>query len=185
MEHILGEYSQGAVLLEVGPNQALSTLSRQQPLDLKRHFIVSTLPHVKNDVSSARAAVTALGQLWLHGVPIDWQAIYQGEKRRRVHLPKYRFQRSRYSFETELADRKVTSDNLPATSIENAASSTTPGQLPANSNDRTQETNTNVDGNDSTRLPASRAQARTVIAQQMDLMNRQMALLTERRRRTQ
>ena len=38
----------------------------------------------------------ALGRLWLAGVPVDWDAYHGGERRRRVPLPGYPFQRERY-----------------------------------------------------------------------------------------
>ncbi len=38
----------------------------------------------------------ALGELWLRGVEIDWVRFRSGEKRRKVSLPPYPFERSRY-----------------------------------------------------------------------------------------
>lgn len=174
MENILQKYEGDVVLLEVGPNQALSTLSRQQPLDPERHHVVSTLPHVKHAVSSARSAATALGQLWLRGVPVDWQAVYQNEERRRVHLPKYRFQRVRYSFETELADQQTVTESQPAASPTHVVSPPSDHQSSPNGNG-----NGNGTGNGKV---ASQSATQSVIAQQMELMNRQMALLNQRRR---
>ncbi len=101
---ILKVYSNDLVLLEAGPSVALSTLARQQPLDPQCQHIVSTLPHANQQASDSKTAFTALGRLWQQGVGIDWNGVYQNECRRRVHLPKYRFQRERYSFETELGN---------------------------------------------------------------------------------
>ena len=112
IENILSKSEGQIVLLEVGPNQALSTLCRQQPLVPDQHHIVSSLPHVKQKVSSAYSSAMAHGRLWQLGVPFDVNAIYHGEDRRRVHLPKYRFQRERFSFETDLA----TSSSAPVAS---------------------------------------------------------------------
>lgn len=192
LENILNEHSGNLVLLEVGPNQALSTLSRQQPLDLKLHHVVSTLPHVKHDISSAQSAMTSLGQLWLHGVPVDGNNVYQGEQRRRVHLPKYRFQRSRYSFETELNDAPPpdVAEDRPAMPVE---SSSSPANTYLASSNSSANGNEKGNGNgkpeangNGTALPSpDQSTTRTVIAQQMELMNRQMALLNNRRRNTQ
>jgi acyl transferase domain-containing protein len=40
-----------------------------------------------------------LGRLWLAGVPLNWQGYYANEKRQRVILPTYPFERQRYWIE--------------------------------------------------------------------------------------
>jgi len=67
-----------SLLLEVGPGRALSALSGALP----------TLP--------AKALQRALATIWVHGVELDWEAMYAGERRRRVALPSYPFERQRY-----------------------------------------------------------------------------------------
>ena len=41
----------------------------------------------------------ALGRLWLSGVEVDWAGFHGGERRRRVPLPAYPFERQRYWLE--------------------------------------------------------------------------------------
>lgn len=36
-----------------------------------------------------------LGKVWLEGYPVNWKAYYQGERRRRIELPAYPFERTR------------------------------------------------------------------------------------------
>ncbi|HEX3555022.1 MAG TPA: amino acid adenylation domain-containing protein, partial [Thermoanaerobaculia bacterium] len=43
-----------------------------------------------------KGLVRSLGSLWLAGVRPDWRAYYAGERRRRVPLPAYPFERRRY-----------------------------------------------------------------------------------------
>jgi len=40
--------------------------------------------------------LTALGKLWMTGVPVDWEGFHQHQKRRRVPLPTYPFERKRF-----------------------------------------------------------------------------------------
>jgi len=47
--------------------------------------------------------LTALGRLWLAGVEIDWKGFYAHERRRRVPLPLYPFERRRYWLEPRRA----------------------------------------------------------------------------------
>jgi acyl transferase domain-containing protein len=43
-----------------------------------------------------RALLCAFGRLWLAGVEFDWQALYAGERRGRIELPTYPFERRSY-----------------------------------------------------------------------------------------
>lgn len=186
------------ILLEVGPSQALSTLARQQSLDLNRHHLVPSLPHAKQVESSAKCAVTAAGQLWKYGATANLQSTYSGEQRRRVHLPLYRFQRSRYTFHTDAdgsAPKTDAASQNPATqnpATQNAASRETvsrTSETPAAETPSTGTQSTNTISNQSTTTadqPLTPQDAtsqsnmvQTVIHQQIELMNRQMELLRE------
>jgi amino acid adenylation domain-containing protein len=84
------------VLLEVGPGQALSGLARKV-LDAQAGArLVSSLLPPKKDQSEQAFLVDALGKLWLAGVTVNWRAVHAGEKRYRVPLPAYPFERQRY-----------------------------------------------------------------------------------------
>ncbi|MGP1384411.1 MAG: SDR family NAD(P)-dependent oxidoreductase [Thainema sp.] len=98
------------LLLEVGPGRTLSTLARQQP-QLNSAQTVTSMRHPQTvqanpsgassptnpaDQSDIACLLTALGQLWLQGVSIDWSGFYAHEQRRRVPLPTYPFERQRY-----------------------------------------------------------------------------------------
>ncbi len=86
------------VLLEVGPGQSLSAFAKQHPdCTVERlPVIVSTLPTVYERQSDLATVLNALGKLWLAGAAIDWAAFSAGERRYRVHLPTYPFERLRY-----------------------------------------------------------------------------------------
>jgi phthiocerol/phenolphthiocerol synthesis type-I polyketide synthase E len=90
-----------AVLLEVGPGQTLSTLARQHPGRDSEQVVLSTLPHAKQSSSAREHLLLALGRLWQAGVDVDWKQQFRGERRRRLHLPGYPFERVRYWLEPE------------------------------------------------------------------------------------
>ena len=82
-----------AVLLEVGPGQTLASFARQA---LAGPAIVRSLPHPKETRTAAELFLAAAGQLWLAGAEVDWKALHAGERRHRVELPTYPFERQRY-----------------------------------------------------------------------------------------
>ena len=84
-----------AILLEVGPGTTLTTLARQHSSGSAKSIIAS-LGHPRNAEPDSISLLKAMGQLWLAGAGIDWQAFHRGEPRRRVPLPSYPFQRRRY-----------------------------------------------------------------------------------------
>ena len=87
-----------SVLLEVGPGQVLSTLIRKH-VSVQDLQLVETLSTSYQLQSERAALLNALGRLWLAGVSIDWPGLYQDERRLRVSLPTYAFERQRYWLE--------------------------------------------------------------------------------------
>jgi amino acid adenylation domain-containing protein len=87
----------GWVLLEVGPGQALGAWAMQHPGGAPGELVVlSSLPHQHNRVPDLRFLLETLGAAWTAGVEVDWKAFAGGERRRRVPLPGYRFERTRH-----------------------------------------------------------------------------------------
>jgi len=84
------------VLLEVGPGQTLSTLSKQHPNKTKDHIVLSSIRHPLEQKSDLAFILDTIGQLWLSGVQISWQGFYSDESRCRVALPPYPFERKAY-----------------------------------------------------------------------------------------
>jgi amino acid adenylation domain-containing protein len=84
------------ILLEVGPRTTTATLARQQATDLKQQVAIASLGSTATDDAEWIALLKAIGQLWLAGVTIDWQAFYARETRQRLPLPTYPFERQRY-----------------------------------------------------------------------------------------
>jgi acyl transferase domain-containing protein len=92
IETLLQEKQQ--VILEIGSAQALSS-SVKQLLAMSNSFIFPVLPERGNGQPALRALLSALGNLWLTGVQLDWAAFYEDEQRLRVSLPTYPFDRQR------------------------------------------------------------------------------------------
>ncbi len=89
----------GRVLLEVGPGKTLASLVRQQRDAASAVAVLSTLRHLKEEISDDAYFLTILGRLWAAGVSVDIDALWKNERRLRVPLPTYAFQRQRYWIE--------------------------------------------------------------------------------------
>ncbi len=85
----------GAIFIEVGPGCTLGRLVRQLS---KRsgNVSLSTLGDSADEVLDQQSLIEALGKLWINGVDIDWEKYYKNEKRVRVSLPTYPFERKRF-----------------------------------------------------------------------------------------
>ncbi len=89
------------VLLEAGPGQMLSSIAEQYLAGTYAmdRVVLPSLPHSSNRRADRAFILETLGQLWLAGIHPDWSAFHAQEKRRRVSLPTYPFQRRLYWLE--------------------------------------------------------------------------------------
>ncbi|EFL26036.1 modular polyketide synthase [Streptomyces himastatinicus ATCC 53653] len=65
------------------------------------------VPALRNGRPEAQALATALAQLHVRGVALDWTAVYAGRGARRVELPTYPFQRQRYWLDVGISAEDV------------------------------------------------------------------------------
>jgi NADPH:quinone reductase-like Zn-dependent oxidoreductase/thioesterase domain-containing protein/acyl carrier protein len=87
------------VLLEVGPGRTLSGLARQHP-----DAPAATLQSLGRSGEEARDVefmLRAAGHLWVHGCRLDATGFYDGQRRSRVALPTYPFERQRFWIEAD------------------------------------------------------------------------------------
>ena len=87
------------ILLEVGPGQTLSALARQHTAQLGNQVVISSLPRQREAQSQTEFLLTSVARFWLAGGQIDWNGFYENERRRRIPLPTYPFERQRYYLE--------------------------------------------------------------------------------------
>jgi thioester reductase-like protein len=85
-------------LLEVGPGHGLTTLARQLGPG-GAAVALPTLRPVYDARPDGAFLLDTVAKLWLAGVEIDWTGFAAGERRNRVSLPAYPFERQRYWIE--------------------------------------------------------------------------------------
>jgi phthiocerol/phenolphthiocerol synthesis type-I polyketide synthase E len=85
------------ILLEVGPGLGLSMMANQHPdRNVNRPALASFHAAKGGELTSM---LTALGALWASGKVVDWSLLHERERRHRIPLPTYPFQRERYWIE--------------------------------------------------------------------------------------
>jgi amino acid adenylation domain-containing protein len=84
------------IFLEVGPGQTLSTLVMQHPDRVPGQTVLNSMRHPQDQQSDVGFLLQVLGKLWLGGAAVDWNGFYAGERRRRLRLPTYPFERQLY-----------------------------------------------------------------------------------------
>lgn len=85
------------MFLEVGPGRILTTLVRQTN---RAAPAISSLNGERSQ-PERRSFLDAIGQLWVHGVEVDWTPLHEGREPGRISLPGYAFDRKRYWIERE------------------------------------------------------------------------------------
>ena len=80
------------IFLEIGPGQTLTALVKQQGAGkIIPAFVSITLP--KNEENEYNTVLNSLGELWLKGINPDLNAFYKEQKRQKIELPSYVFDR--------------------------------------------------------------------------------------------
>ncbi len=98
------------IFLEIGPGRTLSTLTNQHPQKPNGVIALGSLRHPKESEPDVAYILNTLGRLWLSGKRINWHNIHANDKRQRISLPTYPFERKRYWFEP--VDQKTNYPNI-------------------------------------------------------------------------
>jgi phthiocerol/phenolphthiocerol synthesis type-I polyketide synthase E len=97
--------------LEIGPTDALISLTRATLGADRMCFAASSLSNPRRADNDRRAMLEAAGRLWLSGISIEWPALHEGGAPRRVPLPTYPFERVPYSADAPEPPRSVVAED--------------------------------------------------------------------------
>lgn len=86
----------GRVLVEAGPGEVLVSLARRHADAASAACIVASQTRPQQWRQGDAQCARALAQMWVAGVPVDWQAYHGGASRRHVPLPTYPFESRSY-----------------------------------------------------------------------------------------
>jgi amino acid adenylation domain-containing protein len=86
-----------AVFIELGPGRTLCNYMAESNLKTPEHHLVNMVRQPKQEADDQKYLIEKMGQLWLCGVGIDWNGYYRDEKRSRISLPTYSFDKTPYT----------------------------------------------------------------------------------------
>jgi iturin family lipopeptide synthetase A len=98
--------------IEVGPGRDLSTMALrfiEEDSKYRAINLIPTAPEARKEETGARYLLNKLGQLWLQGAQVNWNRYYGEEKRHRIPLPTYPFERERYWIDNQITREQVES----------------------------------------------------------------------------
>jgi amino acid adenylation domain-containing protein len=106
----------GAIFLELGPGRDLTAMVQRYLGENQR--LVNLVRPPQKEISDTAYLLDRIGRLWIYGKEIDWQEIYEsrGEKRYRVSLPTYSFEKHSFALEENRQPRqkKHEQEQVPA-----------------------------------------------------------------------
>ena len=89
---------QPSIFVECGPGSTLSALVAKCYQDLSGSpAFAQTMRHpTAGDTTDQTMHATTVGQLWSHGIPVNWPAYHDGERMLRTPLPTYCFEKTSF-----------------------------------------------------------------------------------------
>ncbi len=96
------------IMLKVGCRKTLST---------EESTVLTSIPSPHEQQSDVAFLLNTLGQLWMLGIKIDWSSFYANERRHRLPLPTYPFERQRYWIESTTSQESL--EQISSHSVEN------------------------------------------------------------------
>jgi len=117
------------IFIEIGPGRDLSTLlvrHKEENPETLGLGAVNLIRSQQQEVPDDYYLLRKVGQLWLYGLKIDWEAFCREEKSKRIPLPLYPFENRRYWFEGNPFQARIErkrQNSLPTRSKENIVES--------------------------------------------------------------
>jgi len=91
------------ILLEIGPGRTLTSLARMTQLPTgEPPLCIPSLPPAEASTPADQFLLNSLGQLWVANCDVAWDEFYANERRLRLPLPTYPFERQKFWIEPRL-----------------------------------------------------------------------------------
>lgn len=101
-----------AIIVEIGPGNDLGVLLQRLLPEERKRSVISTIKNAAGKKNDRGYLLQKLGQLWGLGYAIQWECLYHGEKRMRIPLPFYPFEKTYHSITLGKKSDSRESDNI-------------------------------------------------------------------------
>jgi len=124
------------IFVQVGSDRGLPLAVNLHPIKKEDNFPINIIRHPKEKYPDLFYLLSKIGQLWISGARMDWSGFYKQERRNRIPLPTYPFERTPYTARDNIrkiadqmvAGRAISPNDMavlmksPAAEIENESS---------------------------------------------------------------
>jgi acyl transferase domain-containing protein/NAD(P)-dependent dehydrogenase (short-subunit alcohol dehydrogenase family)/acyl carrier protein len=109
------------IFIELGPGRSLCNYISESRQIKEDHLLVNTVRQYAQQGNDHVYFLEKVGQLWLHGIDINWNKYNSGEKRIRLSLPAYSFEKTVFTTDVDafkLATQQLTENKKQGNGIE-------------------------------------------------------------------
>ncbi len=89
------------ILLEVGPGNSLQYFIGKHPNENNKQIVIPLIRHPKQNTEDDFIFIKIIGALWEQGIDINWENYFATEKRNRIPLPTYEFDKKRFWIDSQ------------------------------------------------------------------------------------
>ncbi len=106
---------ENVIFIEVGPGRTLTTMLNHHDAKKPAHVSVNLMRHPRENVPDDLFFLQGIGQLWLYGLNLHWSQLFSGETIKRISLPGYPFEKTRYWLDESVFQKAL--DMLPTLAV--------------------------------------------------------------------
>jgi acyl transferase domain-containing protein/acyl carrier protein len=93
-----------SVFVQLGPDRGLVSFVELNEEKRKSDSAINLIRHKNELIDDNEYFSNQIGELWLNGVEIDWTKYYEGERRFKVSLPTYEFDKHKFESKVNLGE---------------------------------------------------------------------------------
>lgn len=93
---------ENSLFIEIGPGRVLSSFVKNHPDRKAEQKVINLVRHPRDNEADQSFLLENIGQLWLYGIEVDFDKFNLHEKRHRISLPLYPFDKQRFWLEGDL-----------------------------------------------------------------------------------
>lgn len=91
-----------AVFIQLGSDRGLTSFAEIHEKNCNKETVVNLIRHKKEIIDDHKFLTNQLANIWLKGAKVDWNKFYKDEKRKKISLPTYEFDKQKFEARADL-----------------------------------------------------------------------------------